>query len=334
MFQSKKVMMTLMFVLLQLSCDASDNLSGPGKLQEKTRDFVVWGDYTNVNRISPQFIVKADSSDLDNVSIGAIKTTVSNGEVTIVLKNVSLFDTTGSYVIDSTSSVFVEEKREGRIWVNDSEFSHELQALTSIGVVLVLDESSSIGADFSDLKLFTKEFVQIINNNIPNTQIGVVAFSRQISSFPLTSNTEAVLQFIEGRALGENGTKLYDAMVTGIGFLKDLNLDGTALVTFTDGTDNLSSSSSAEVARLLTNSDIKSYTIGLQGNLDEQLLADLAVRGESQSAPTVTGLQRIFQKFSREITNIYNLNYIRNDQQIVDAMPIRFTFTGKINIEP
>ncbi len=317
------------------ACNDSDNILAPGETRKQTNKFTVWGDYTNSTGSSPVFQFNADSSDVANVSFASIETTVAAQQVTIKIKNISLADSLGNYVIESNNAIVVEEKRENRIWINDAEFSHDHKALTKIAVVLVLDISGSLGEDFVSLKQFATEFVQIINENIPDAQIGLVVFSSAIETMPLTTNIAAVEQFIKNLDQGANSTALYDAMAQGINILNGVTVDGKALVTFTDGADNFSGISSSDVITQLTGSDIKSFTIGLtgKGNLDSQILTELAVSGVSKSANSLTILQSVFQRFSREITNVYNVTYTRNMQPIQSPMPIRFVIEGSINLD-
>jgi len=50
------------------------------------------------------------------------------------------------------------------------EFEVEFGNLTQLGVVLVLDVSSSLGSDFNDVLEYAVEFVEIVNENVPEAQ--------------------------------------------------------------------------------------------------------------------------------------------------------------------
>jgi len=337
MFKTRAALPVTMFLaaLAFSACKDSGGITTPDLPRRATRNFTIWGDYTNATRSDPAFQFNTDSSDVNNVSFASIETSVDQGLVTITIRNLSLADSVGNYVIDSNSAIKVEEKREGRVWINDAEFSHSFIGLTKIAVVLVLDVSSSLGSDFSSLKQFAKEFVRIVNQNISTARIGLVVFSEQGTTQPLSADIAATEQFIDDLTLGDNSTALYDAMMLGIGLLDSVEVDGKALVTFTDGADNFSSVSSADVISRLSTSGIKSFTIGFngQGNLDSAVLKLLAVSGISKSAQSLPVLQSVFQRFSREISNVYDVTYTRNDQMIQTPMPVRFIIKGSISAE-
>ncbi len=340
MFKSRAVLTAVLLVaaIALTTCKDSGGITTPNTPRRTTRSFTVWGDYTNPTRSDPAFQFNADSSDASKVSFASIETAVlesSPPAITITIRNLSLADSAGNYVIDSNDAIKVEEKREGRVWIEDAEFSHSFVGLTKIAVVLVLDVSGSLGSDFSSLKQFAKEFVRIVNQNVPAAQIGLVVFSEQNTAFPLSTDIAAVEKFIDNLNLGANSTALYDAMMRGVGMLDSVVVDGKALVTFTDGADNFSDASSSDVIAKLSTSGIKSFTIGFngQGNLDSEVLKLLAVSGVSKSAQSIPVLQSVFQRFSREITNVYDVTYTRNDQKIEAPMPVRFTMQGSITTE-
>jgi len=140
------------------------------------------------------------------------------------------------------------------------------------------------------------------------------------------------MNFIDSLHQGQF-TALYDGRLFGIGMLANPNLDieGKAIVTFTDGTDNYSIVPSDSVTAQLKRYNIKSYTIGLRGkgNLDETMLRDLSVSGAYEFANSPKGLQNIFNKFSNSVSDVYNITYTRNRQAITTDRKIRFEISTK-----
>jgi Mg-chelatase subunit ChlD len=205
---------------------------------------------------------------------------------------------------------------------------------------MVLDASASLGDEFSTIKNYAKNFADNIFNAIPGAKIGIVDFSDAQHVLMPTSDRNDILEHIDNMQQG-NFTMLYEAMNTGIDILQASEADARAILTFTDGTDNISNPTytPAFLHNKLTNStngnQINSFTIGLEGNggVDRVILEDLAANGGVAEFPkNVAQLQGVFQKFSQSISNVYNLTYIRNQQVVNVGKPLKLKFV--INASP
>jgi len=112
---------------------------------------------------------------------------------------------------------------------------------------------------------------------------------------------------------------MYDAIQGGINLFEWTNneFDSQAIVTFTDGKNNLSAITNYNVlTEQMKQKSIRSYTIGLKGNGDisESILDSLAVNGEYRPAESIEDLSEIFTSFSRQITDVYNVVYTRTSE--------------------
>lgn len=125
-------------------------------------------------------------------------------------------------------------------------------------------------------------------------------------------------------------TALYQSIDAGIDMLMDSKSQSRVLFTFTDGTDNMAPPSvNADYLLNRIKNDknsykITSFFIGLNGNggVDQAVLTKLASNGGSVSFPeNVKELKEVFTKFGKVISNVYNLEYIRNQQIISKADP-------------
>jgi len=298
--------------LLIMSCSSSN---------EKDLEFYLYGDYTYTSGENPNFSVRDDLTDSEVHFDGQPECQVNEHDITITMNNISLYEGDSNYYIDN---VEVEEKVDEE-WVWFPEFEVEFGNLTQIGVVLVLDVSNSLGANFDDVLAYAVEFVEVVVENAPEAQIGVVAFSDEISAIPPGTDITAIEYFIYNQEMG-NYTMMYDAMALGIEMLADLDVDGKALVTFTDGRDNYSTTQPADLIVEMNTQNIRSYTMGLQGEggVNAVALEQLAVNGQYRLTSSKNDLRKIFQFFAESVSNVYQISYIRSSQEITSPREIRY----------
>lgn len=157
---------------------------------------------------------------------------------------------------------FYKQDETGR-WQRDSEVkagTASFSSTKSMVVMLVLDCSNSLGADFSKIKDYAKQFISTLgtqSGHVGNIHVGVVGFSGMKQTFikkpiPLNSlaRVEELNAYINNLRQGPQ-TALYYAMHKGLDAIEehvslaknaysDFNFNGAFLVTFTDGLDNAS----------------------------------------------------------------------------------------------
>ncbi|MCF7911271.1 MAG: VWA domain-containing protein [Candidatus Cloacimonetes bacterium] len=308
------LLMIILAGLLMISCSSSD---------ENDLEFYLYGEYTNTTGTNPDFTLSPEQTDSEVNFDGQPEYLVNVPDITITMNNLSLYEGNDNYYIDN---IEVEEKI-GEEWVWDPEFEVEFGNLTQLGVVLVLDVSNSLGADFEDVLAYAVEFVEVVVENAPQAQIGVVSFSNEIQFIAPGTDITAIEYFISNQEMG-NYTLMYDAMALGIQMLTELNVDGRALVTFTDGSDNFSTSQPADLIDDLNTLGIRSYTMGLEGEggVNEQVLEQLAVNGQYRLTSSKSDLRKIFQFFAESVSNVYQISYKRSNQIITTPREIRFKF--------
>ncbi|MBT3232942.1 MAG: VWA domain-containing protein [Calditrichaeota bacterium] len=318
----KLILTQLICAALFLSCDSptSDD-------DDVLIGFDMYGSYTNTEGTNPDFEI-IDTLTHYAINYSQMPTVSTIGRnVNIALNMVSVSTQDLKYDIDTLQ---IHELVNGE-WVWFPEFSMRMQNLTQIAVVLVLDVSSSLGNDFYTVKEIAKEFVDIIKDNNVGAKVGVVAFSTDVQSFPLTDIRWDVKNYIDGLEQDEN-TKLYDAMQAGINILRDENAEGKALVTFTDGRDNYSQSTPEDIQNLLeTDEAITSYTMGLQGigGVEVSVLQDLAIGGQYRMVNSIEDLRSAFMLFGDLVSDVYQVVYTRNNQVIRQPRQIRFSFQAR-----
>ena len=127
---------------------------------------------------------------------------------------------------------------------------------------------------------------------------------------------------------------MYDAMSAAINMIHpdSIDVEARAIVTFTDGHDNLSTSTANDIISSLLTNSIKSYTMGLDGEqwggVDSDILDQLALvtheQGESYIVNSIEDLSEAFYTFAKSVSNVYKVTYRRNNQQIIDPLQFKF----------
>jgi len=307
-----RYLLLLLVAVLLSSCSSSG---------AKDLEFYLYGEYSNITGTNPDFNVIADLTDTEVHFDGQPEFVVDVPNITMTMNNLSIYEGDENYYVDD---VEVEEKVDDE-WVWYPEFEVEFGNLTQLGVVLVLDVSNSLGDDFDDVLAYAVEFVEVVVENSPEAQIGVVSFSDELQFIEPGADISDIEYFISNQQMGVY-TKLYDAIGMGIDLLNDLDVDGKALVTFTDGRDNYSTITPVQLVEVLNTSVIRSYTMGLEGNggVNETVLEELAVNGQYRLTSSKSDLRKIFQFFAESVSNVYQISYRRSSQVIANPRQIRF----------
>ena len=325
--------------LLPLAFTLTSCGSGGDDANPKSRDFELFIDYWNTQGTNPQISFDGVNSSPE-IKIDFTKTfagvAVPPIYTNVIIDNVRIIDENDvNYKIGQITAY--EWREDIDDWKVDVEFTMNFTQVQDLAVMMVLDESASLGNDFEKVKQYASSFITKVLDEVPNARIGIVDFADQIHSFPPTSNKTALVNYIASLTQGPF-TSLYEATNTGITMLEEIDAEAKTLLIFTDGTDNNSDPEFTPeylLDRLNTTTDIRitSFAIGLEGNggVDKPVLADLAANGGSAAFPkNIDELGRVFEKFSSSIANVYNLTYVRNQQVVpdTDKRKLRFVIKG------
>ncbi|MFT4733309.1 MAG: Ca-activated chloride channel family protein [Arcticibacterium sp.] len=311
--------------------------NGGNEINPKGTVFEIYLDFWNSTGRTPE--VRFDELNTSReIKIDFSKTfqgTASGGTFTKVeIDNFRIIDqNSNNYNIDDITAY---ELRNG-VWKKDIEFTMAFDQSEDISVVLVLDRSESLGADFSIIKSYANDFIDQVFDDRSIVKMGVVDFADDVRAHPLTSNRTELKNYVTSLQQGKF-TTLYDAVDVGIDMLQDSDSQSKVLFVFTDGSDN-NSSPNVNVDYLLNRikSDnntykITSFAIGLDGDggVDQQILTKLSGNGGTASFPrTVSEAKDVFAKFSKVISNVYSLEYLRNQQIIPRNTPAKLKFEIK-----
>lgn len=331
--------MKLIFKVLILSAI----VSGCGGSDPEARGkFQIYLDFWNTTGRNPE--IRFDESKTSKeIKIDFTQTfegqTEGNSLTKVVIDNFQIVDAQNNNY--NIKNITAEEYRNNS-WKKDVEFVMEFTQTQDVGViVLVLDRSNSLGADFSKIKEYAIDFVDQTFESHPEVRMGVVDFSTDVRSFPISNNPAALKQYISNME-ADRFTALYEAMDTGIEMLIKSAAQSRILVTFTDGNDNQSDQSYYNLDNILkkikndkNDNKIRGFFIGLSGDggLDKSIAEKLMSNGWIASMPTsASQVKDVFDKFGKLISNVYHLTYIRNQQVIPRTTPVKLRF--EIQTEP
>ncbi|MCT4623720.1 MAG: VWA domain-containing protein [Schleiferiaceae bacterium] len=331
-----KVLPLIAAVGLLAGCGKDEVVQTP---PNNTKQYELYIDFWNPTGTNPQISFDATNSSPE-VKIDFTKNftgvAVPPQFTNVIIDNVRIIDdNNANYEISEIKAY--EWRDDIDDWKNDVEFVMNYEQVQDLNVMMVLDASSSLGTDFSNIKTFANDFVSQILNENPTAEIGIVNFSDVIQSMALTSDHTTISNYIDGIQQGPF-TSLYEAMNTGVDTLMKHSAESKAILTFTDGTDNNSNPqyTPTYLKNKLENDPngikINSFTIGLEGNggVDRPVLEDLAINGGVAEFPSsINGLKSVFNKFSASISNVYNFTYVRNQQAVPGSSPVKLKFVIK-----
>jgi Ca-activated chloride channel family protein len=192
-------------------------------------------------------------------------------------------------------------------------FSTE-DAPVTIGIVF--DLSGSMGSKFNRARKALSEFLRTSN---PQDEFFVVGFNDRPAV--IVDFTSAV-DDVEARMVmlkPQNRTALIDAVYLGVDKLKQAKYDRKALLIISDGGDNRSRYTEGELRRVVRESDLQIYSIGIfdqyaptsEEQLGPLLLTDLCemTGGRMFRVGDVSELTDIASRISAELRNEYVVGY-------------------------
>ena len=193
-------------------------------------------------------------------------------------------------------------------------FSHEDIPVTA---GIVVDNSGSMGPKRSDVIASAMAFARSSN---PQDQMFVVNFNERISfglpaNSPFTDQPDKLLLALSSiRTIGQ--TALYDGIAAALEHLKQGDRDKKVLILLTDGDDNRSKHSLAQVIDMAKQSSAIIYVIGIFNGQDDAqkpgVLRRLAreTGGLAFFPESSKELASICEEIARDIRNQYTLAYV------------------------
>jgi Ca-activated chloride channel family protein len=233
-------------------------------------------------------------------------------DVVLVLLDVSVKEAAGGYVPGLIKDSF-------HIYENGAVQQIKIFASADVPVAvgLVMDDSTSMRSKRPELITAGLTFVGASN---PQDQIFVVNFNDKVRSglpenTPFTDDVK-LLRAALSDSPPQGRTALYDAIAYALHHVDSGQRDKKALVVVSDGGDNCSTHTLAQLMRLIEESHTTIYTVGIFDADDEdrnpQVLKRIASASGGESfLPTESGeLVPIFEKIAKDIRNRYTIGYI------------------------
>ena len=190
----------------------------------------------------------------------------------------------------------------------------------SIGIVF--DLSGSMQSKFLRARKALSAFLRTCN---PQDEFFVIGFNdRPAVLVDYTSDVEDV----EARMVmlrPENRTALIDAMYLGVNHLKRAKYDRRALLVISDGGDNRSRYTDGELQRMVRESEVQIYSIGIfdaYAPTDEEINGPMLLKNISEATGgrlfkvmDVNDLGDIAARISEELRNEYIIGYTPSDRK-------------------
>ena len=188
---------------------------------------------------------------------------------------------------------------------------------TPVTVGLVVDHSGSMRPKLKDVIAAARTFVQASS---PEDRMFVVNFNEKVTlglpaSLPLTNRPEDLASAIAS-ASTTGMTALYDAVFQARRQLQTGTRDKKVLIVISDGGDNASRHTLAEVLQMAGRSTVLVYTIGIFDDADPDrnpaVLRRLAAAtgGEAFFPQETAEVVSICERIARDIRSQYTLGYV------------------------
>jgi VWFA-related protein len=186
-----------------------------------------------------------------------------------------------------------------------------------VTVGLVVDHSTTMRPKLAEVSAAARTFVRSSN---PEDEMFVVNFNEKVSlGLPPTlrfTNSTTLLQDAIGSAPTGGQTALYDAIAKALEELQAGRRDKKVLIVISDGGDNASKRSLAQVMQLAAQSSAVIYTVGLfdQDDPDRNpgVLKRLAqaTGGEAFLPAQFSEVVAICERIARDIRHQYTIGYV------------------------
>lgn len=236
--------------------------------------------------------------------------------VTLTLTVTDLYGRYVSGLSKNTFTIFDNNKEQEITYFSDSD------APVSVGILFDVSGSMS-GEKIAKARTALSRF---INSSHPSDEYFLIGFnSRAQLLLDRTRDGEAVLQKLTLVNPKQN-TALYDAVYLGLERVTRGTHRKKALLIISDGQDNNSRYNFNEVRRLMKESDVVTYAVGILDRGDsasslgmqgQAFLDELAsvTGGKSFYPTTAIEMDEIFERIALELRHQYSIGYTPSDFQ-------------------
>jgi len=254
-------------------------------------------------------------------------------DVNPVVLNATVRDRQGGFAADLSEQDFAVY--EDGVPQHIRLFQHDDIPVT---VGLVVDHSGSMRPRLRDVTAAARSFVQFSNSE---DQMFVVNFNETVSmGLPETtrfSNDSAALGNAIWRSPAFGETALYDALVKALARLQEGHWDKKVLLVISDGGDNASAHTLAEILKTGERSGTLVYTIGIfepdDPDKNPAVLKRLALESGGEAFfPAESGdVVAVCERIARDIRSQYTLGYVSNTASRAGYHTVRVVARGTGN---
>ena len=206
----------------------------------------------------------------------------------------------------------------------EQEITYFSDADAPVSVGILFDVSGSMNGD--KINKARKALERFIGTSHPSDEYFLIAFnSRAQLLMDRTRDGEALLRKLT-LVRPKDNTALYDAVYLGVERVTRGTHQKRAMLIISDGQDNASRYNFGEVRRLMKESDVVTYSVGIMDRGDSA--SSLGMQGQAflDELSSVTGgksfypqtdieMDEIFERIALELRNQYSIGYIPKDFQ-------------------
>jgi VWFA-related protein len=233
-------------------------------------------------------------------------------DVNLVVLHATVYDQHGHFVSGLHEQDF--HVYEDGVPQHITRFGHEDVPITA---GLVVDHSGSMRRKIAEVSAAVRTFVQSSN---PGDQMFVVNFNERVQlALPGFTNDPLKIEQAISSTPVAGETALYDAIVTALKQLKAGTLEKKILLVISDGGDNASTHTLAQVLKLAEQSSAIIYAVGIfdeysTGNNPGVLRRLARSTGGLAFFPSdVKQISDICARIARDVRNQYMLAYVPNN---------------------
>ncbi len=232
----------------------------------------------------------------------------------LVTLTLTVTDYYGRYVTGLTEDAFTiydDKEKQDIIFFSDTD------APVSIGILF--DVSGSMTGD--KIAKARNALSRFINTSHPRDEYFLIAFNKRAQLLmDRTRDGEAVLNKLT-LVEPKHNTALYDACYLGVERVTRGTHQKKAILIISDGQDNASRYNFKEVRRLMKESDVVIYSVGILGTKDNTSLEGIQGQSYLDELANVTGgksfypntaveMDEIFERIALELRHQYSIGYV------------------------
>ncbi|MEJ7860147.1 MAG: VWA domain-containing protein [Pyrinomonadaceae bacterium] len=231
----------------------------------------------------------------------------------LVTLTLTVTDLYGRYVSGLTQKAFtISDNNEEQ----EITFFSDADAPISIGILF--DVSGSMSSE--KIGKARKALERFINTSHPSDEYFLIAFNNRAQLLlDRTRDGEAVLRKLT-LVQPKNNTALYDAVYLGAEKVTRGAHQKKAMLIISDGQDNSSRYNFGEVRRLMKESDVTIYAVGIQDGSDSSSMIGMQGQAYLDEIASVTGgksfypqtdveMDEIFERIALELRHQYSIGY-------------------------